>query len=58
MQISTLRTEAFSDALISREVKKDDVLKIEKCDSFGWCKVFDKQEYIPRYKLYVKEGKL
>lgn len=31
--------------------ERNSVIKIEYCDKFGWCKIQNKDEYLPKYKL-------
>jgi hypothetical protein len=40
-----------SKAKILFNVKRDDIVKIELCNNYGWCKLFAQEAYIAKYKL-------
>jgi seryl-tRNA synthetase len=54
---ASLKKLPFPNSIISRYVYKNDILKISFCNKYGWCKIFNKGEYIPKYKLYFIKDK-
>jgi hypothetical protein len=48
---SFLRKHAFLESDTVANAQRDDILIIEKCDRYGWCKVKGKEEYIELFKL-------
>ncbi len=51
---STLRASPIPNAKIVGYVYKNDIVYIEFCNKFGWCKIKNKMQYIPKYKLTTK----
>ncbi|HIP11328.1 MAG TPA: hypothetical protein EYG97_04840 [Arcobacter sp.] len=53
-----LYKKPYSSSKISRYVKYGDILDIQKCTYFDWCKIRGKREYIAKYKIKkIKENK-
>lgn len=48
---STLRAKPDANANIIANVFYGDMLKIERCNKYGWCKIVNKDAYIPKYKI-------
>lgn len=48
---SALYVKPSASSKISRYVKYGDILDIQKCTYYNWCKVKGKNEYIARYKI-------
>jgi hypothetical protein len=46
-----LRKKPFFRAVEIRDIFKGDKFEISRCDKFGWCKVANKKEYIPKFVL-------
>jgi hypothetical protein len=46
-----LRKKPFFGAVEIRDIFKGDKFEISRCDKFGWCKVANKKEYIPKFVL-------
>ncbi len=46
-----LRDKALPTAQIVGKVYKGDILEIETCDRFGWCKIKDKDVFISKFTL-------
>ena len=46
----------FQNGEIVRYLYLNDIIKIENCDKYGWCKLQDKEEYIPKFKLEFIRG--
>lgn len=49
--IANVYDNAFPKSNIIKKLKRDDLISIESCDSFGWCKLSSKKEYIKRFLL-------
>ncbi len=54
-KVST-RKIPFQNGEIIRYLYLNDIIKIENCDKYGWCKLQDKEEYIPKFKLEFIRG--
>jgi hypothetical protein len=48
---ASLKSAPFQSAIRTRYVYFSDILEIEECNKYGWCKLQDKKEYIPKYKI-------
>lgn len=48
---SYIREEPYGESQIIRQVPFGETLSISYCDIYGWCKIKNKQEYIPRFVL-------
>ncbi|WP_321314854.1 hypothetical protein [Halarcobacter sp.] len=42
---------AYPNSKVLSTLKKDTVVKIEYCDSFGWCKLANKKEYVKKFLI-------
>ena len=49
---ASLKKLPFPNSKVSKYVYKNEILKISFCNRYGWCKIFNKGEYIPKFKLY------
>jgi hypothetical protein len=48
---ASLKSAPFQNANRTRFVYFADILDIEECNKYGWCKLANTKEYIPKYKL-------
>jgi hypothetical protein len=46
-----IREEPYGKSKIIRQVPFGELLDISFCDQYGWCKIKNKEEYIPRFVL-------
>ena len=53
----SIKKRPFQNGAIVRYLYQNDIVDIESCDRYGWCKLQDKEEYIPKFKLSI-EGNL
>jgi len=51
---ASIKNSPYQSSLIVRYVFRNDILLIKSCNKYGWCKLKDKNEYIPKYKLKIK----
>ena len=49
-----VRNFPFLNSEVTRVLKRDEIIIIDNCDSFGWCKIKDKEEYIQKYLFLIK----
>lgn len=53
VRVASLDVEIFSkpypSAKIISKLKKDEIIKVEYCDDFGWCKILNEKKYIKKY---------
>lgn len=52
---STLRSSPYSTAEIIKYVYRNEILILENCSNYGWCKLLNKDLYIPKFKLSNKK---
>jgi len=48
---SYIREEPYGKSKIIRQVPFGELVSISYCDEYGWCKIKNKEEYIPRFVL-------
>jgi hypothetical protein len=48
---ANIYSSSFSEAKIIRNIRRNEIVLIEKCDKFSWCKIKNKNEYIKRFLL-------
>jgi len=46
-----IQEEAKSQSKVIRVAKKHDILKIEYCVKFGWCKLYKQKAYVAKYRI-------
>lgn len=51
---TSIKNSPYEKATIIRYIYKDEILIFENCNDFGWCKIKNKNEYIPKFKLSDK----
>ncbi|WP_072682455.1 hypothetical protein [Arcobacter sp. LA11] len=49
--IANIYDNPFSEANIVKKQKRDDLVDIEYCDKFGWCKIANNKYYVKKYLL-------
>jgi len=49
--IANIYNNPFSEANIVKTHKRNDLIDIEYCDKFGWCKISDNKYYVKKYLL-------
>jgi ribosomal protein L4 len=50
---ASLKNSPYQNGKVIKYVYQDDILYLDGCDKYGWCKIKDKKEYIPKFKLYI-----
>jgi len=53
-QKASIKNIPYQNGKIVRYVYWHDILEIQSCDKYGWCKLKDRNEYIPKYKLKME----
>ena len=51
MLTTNIQEEPKSQSKLLWIAKKHDILKIEKCQEYGWCKLYNQNAYVAKYRL-------
>lgn len=53
---STLREKPSFQSKVVKDIYRGDILYLASCNKYGWCKLKDKEGYIPKFKIKIVRG--